>query len=329
MKRFITSLLVLVLILGLSVVGTFAAEDITKFDNIDIRFFVGGSPGDVFASRVLKGAKAAEADFGVNVKYIFSGWNVEKMVSQFRDAIAANPDGIAMMGHPGNDALMPLAERADEKGITMMYQNVDVPKVREKFGGGYVGIIDLGKQGRLIGKKAIEMFGLEKGDRAVVFGAWGQPGRYLREEGTALAFEDIGMTVQRIVAPPEAATSPELLIPKVTSALSAHPDTEIIVFPGGQNLSSAPRYMQAAGVEPGEVKCIGFDLSKAVLRAFEDGYVQLTAVQQPFLQGYLPIQSIAFTEAYRFSPIIFDTGAGFVTKENYKDVLSLVEKGIR
>ncbi len=44
-----------------------------------------------------------------------------------------------MMGHPGEEAIMPLAEAANEDGILMMYQNVDVPAVRAKFGGGYVG----------------------------------------------------------------------------------------------------------------------------------------------------------------------------------------------
>ena len=30
-----------------------------------------------------------------------------------------------MMGHSGNDALMPLAKQADAAGIIMTYQNVD------------------------------------------------------------------------------------------------------------------------------------------------------------------------------------------------------------
>ena len=34
-----------------------------------------------------------------------------------------------MMGHPGDAAIMPLAEEASKAGIKMMYQNVDVPKV--------------------------------------------------------------------------------------------------------------------------------------------------------------------------------------------------------
>ena len=46
------------------------------------------------------------------------------MTQQLREAVAAKPDGIAMMGHPGDAAIMPLAEEAAKAGIKMMYQNV-------------------------------------------------------------------------------------------------------------------------------------------------------------------------------------------------------------
>ena len=52
---------------------------------------------------------------------------LNKMTQQLREAIASQPDGIAMMGHPGDAAIMPLAEEAAAAGIKMMYQNVDVP----------------------------------------------------------------------------------------------------------------------------------------------------------------------------------------------------------
>ena len=158
-----------------------------------IRFFVGGAEGDAFASIVLRGAQAAEADLGPTVEYVFSGWDVEKMTQQLREAIAAQPDGIAMMGHPGDAAIMPLAEEAAAAGIKMMYQNVDVPTVRAKYGGGYVGA-NLGPQGRALGEEAVRQFGLGAGDAAIVFVPLGQPGRDLRELSTAQALEDAGLT---------------------------------------------------------------------------------------------------------------------------------------
>jgi len=307
-----------------------AAEQgkVREMKDITIRFFVGGDPGDAFASIVYKGALDAARDLGVKVDYVFSGWNVEKMISQLRDAIAAKPDGIAMMGHPGDDALMPLIEEAYKLGIKVMFQNVDCPKIRERFGCGYVGA-NLEKQGWDLGKKAIEMFGLKEGDKVIVLGAWGQPGRYIREEATARAFEEVGIVVERITSPPEWATAPEMAIPTLTAQLLAHPETKLICLPGGQLLAAAPMYMEALGKKPGEIKIIGFDLNPGVIEAFRKGYVQLTADQQPYLQGYLPILSLALTIAYGFSPITYDTGAGFVTEENFEEIAPLVEAGIR
>ena len=66
-----------------------------------LRFFAGGAEGDAFASIVYNGAVQAAHDLGANVEYVFSGWKAETMVQQLREAIAAKPDGIAMMGHPG------------------------------------------------------------------------------------------------------------------------------------------------------------------------------------------------------------------------------------
>lgn len=297
-----------------------------------IRFFAGGEAGDAFAAVVYKGAMdAAEMlkPYNVSVEYVFSGWEPEKMISQLREAIAAKPDAICMMGHPGDDAIMPLAEEASKAGIIMMYQNVNVPEVRKQYGGGYVGIVDLAEQGKALAQAAINTYGLKSGDRAVVFGAWGQPGRYFREEGTAVVFETAGLKVERIVAPPESAADPQLLLPLVSGQLQANPETKIIVYSGGQNLSAAKTYMEACGKKPGEVINIGFDLSPAILDGFKEGYIQLTADQQPYFQGFMPILSAYLTKKFQLAGVVFDTGAGLIDKNNFEAVSELVSNGIR
>jgi simple sugar transport system substrate-binding protein len=295
---------------------------------VRIRFFAGGNAGDLFASIVFNGAKQAETDLGPTVDYIFSGWDVSKMTDQLREAIAAQPDGIAMMGHPGDDALLPLAQQARDAGILMEYQNVDLPKVREAYGGGYIGA-NLTPQGIALGQTAVQMFNLKPGDKAIVFGAWGQPGRYFREEGTAQAFEQAGMTVDRVVSPTGAAADPNMLTPLVTAAFLRNPDSKLICYAGGQQLSSAPSYMQAIGKGPGELVNIGYDLSPAIIDAFASGWVQLTADQQPFLQGYLPILSLCLSKKFGMSPLSYDTGAGYVTPSNYQPIAELAKAGIR
>lgn len=329
LHRILAVVILLVLALAaLQPVSTARAQESKWCQGVTLRFFNGGDAGDAFASIVYKGAQQAQADLGPKVEFVFSGWKIEKMTSQLREAIAAKPDGIAMMGHPGDDAIMPLAEEAAKAGILMMYQNVDVPKVRAKFGGGYVGA-NLDPQGRALAAEALRTLKVGKGDKVIVFGAWGDPGRFIREEGTAKAFEEAGVIVERIKSPPEAAADPNLLTPILTAGFLKNPDTKLIVYSGGQTLGAAESYMKAINKKPGEVYNIGFDTSPAVIDGFKKGYIQLTSDQQPFLQGYLPIQSLCLTKKYGFAPMNVDTGAGFVDAKNYEAVADLANKGLR
>ena len=297
--------------------------------NVHLRFFAGGAEGDAFASIVYNGALQAAKDTGAQVDYVFSGWKAETMVQQLREAVAAKPDGIAMMGHPGNDAIMPLAEQASKAGIKMMYQNVPLDAVTAKFGGGYVGA-QQAAQGKALGEESVRRFGLKKGDTAIVLGPFDQqPERYVREGATADALEAAGLKVIRIPSPPEWAADPNQAIPVITAAFTANADTKAIIYPGGQLLGNAGVYMKAAGKKPGDVVNIGFDTSPQIVQGFADGWVQLTADQQPFLQGYMPILSLCQQVVYGLAPINVDTGAGFVTPDNYKAVADLAKEGLR
>jgi simple sugar transport system substrate-binding protein len=334
MSKRIFFLMVVVALVLAAVAPAASAQEPKEFppgkwcEGMTIRFFAGGEAGDAFASIVYKGALAAEADLGPKVEYVFSGWDVAKMVDQLREAIVARPNGIAMMGHPGDDAIMPLAEQAAKAGILMMYQNVDVPQVRAKYGGGYVGA-NLTPQGYALGTEAVRLLGLQKGDYAIVFGPWTQPGRYLREEGSAKALEDAGLTVERIDAPAPWAADPPLAIPSLSAAVLAHPEVKVIVWPGGQLLGATPMFMEALKKQPGEIYNVGYDTSPAVIDAFDKGYAQLTSDQQPFLQGYIPVLSLCLSWKLGLGPMNVDTGAGYVTADNYKTVADWATKGYR
>ena len=296
--------------------------------DVHIRFFVGGAEGDAFGTIVYNGAKQAANDTGAQVEYIFSGWAVEKMVQQLREAVASKPDGIAMMGHPGDDAIMPLAEQASKDGIKMMYQNVPVPKVVAAFGGGYVGA-QLDPQGHALGVEAVRASGLKSGDTAIMLGPFANENRGVRERATVTALEEAGLKVVKIDSPPEWAADPNLALPAITAALVANPDTKMVGYPGGQMLGNVPAYMQAAGKKAGDIYNFGFDTSPQIVEGFKGGWVQLTADQQPFLQGYLPIVSLCQQVVYGLAPLNVDTGAGFVTPQNYEIVAKLATEALR
>jgi simple sugar transport system substrate-binding protein len=318
---------------GATFIGAAAAADAQALrdkwcSNVHLRFFVGGAEGDAFGTIVYNGARQAAHDLGAQVDYVFSGWQNAQMTQQLREAVAAHPDGIAMMGHPGEAAILPLAEEAAKQGIKMMYQNVPVPAAVDKVGGGYIGA-QQAPQGHALGVEMVRRFGLKSGDLAIVILASNDVIRNAREEGTAKALEESGVKVVRLASDPTWAADPNLAIPVVTAALQANPTAKAIVYPGGQQLGNAATYMKAAGKKPGEVINVGFDTSPQIVEAFKDGWVQLTADQQPFQQGYLPILSLCEQIVYGLAPINVDTGAGFVTPENYKAVADLATEGLR
>ena len=72
--------------------------------SVHIVFFPGGPQGGVFAVNVYNGAVQAQNDLGPKVDYVWSNWDPQTMITQFRTSAATKPDGIAVMGHPGDEA---------------------------------------------------------------------------------------------------------------------------------------------------------------------------------------------------------------------------------
>lgn len=295
-----------------------------------IRVFSGGPAGGAFNSIIDRGAMQAAEDTGANVQIVYSEWDFDKMVQQLREAISQAPDGIAMMGHPGDDAIMPLAEQAAEAGIPIMYMNVDVPEVRARFGSGYVGAT-LYEQGVNLGNETLRLAGdaLQPGQTAIVMSRWESENRAQRELGLVDVLEDFGMNVIKLQEAEGASADQMLQLPVLTATLLSNPDTTLIGYPGGPWLSAAPVFMEAVGKGPDDIMAVGFDLGQGVMRAFDGGYVMVTSDQQPYQQGYLPVLSLCQQLVYKLGPLNVDTGAGFVTSENYQDVVALAEQGIR
>ena len=200
----------------------------------DIVVFSGGPAGGTFNSIIDKGANQAAIDTGANVQIVYSDWNFEQMVTQFRDMIGQTPEGIAMMGHPGDSALMPLAAEADAAGIKVMYMNVDVPEVRARFGSGFVGA-SLYDQGRALAAETIRLAAdqLSPGDTAIVMSRWEAGNRAQRELGLADALEEWGMEVIKLQEADGASADQMLQLPVLTSAVLTNPGTKLIGYPGG------------------------------------------------------------------------------------------------
>jgi simple sugar transport system substrate-binding protein len=299
--------------------------------NVRIVFFPGGPQGGVFAVNVYNGAKQAEADLGCKVDYVWSDWDPQKMIQQFREVVATRPDGIAVMGHPGDEAFDPLIEDAEAKGIIVTSQNTELPKMEAKYAGGGFGYVGAENYpaGHALGVEAVKRFALKKGDRAMVWGLLSQPTRGLRTKGVIDALKEAGLTVDYVEIDAATNKDPPAGIPTFAGYVSSHPDVKLVVTDHGGLTATAETYARAAGKKPGEVKIAGFDLSPATIAAIRGGWTTLVIDQQPWLQGYLPILQVCLAKVYGFSGLHINTGAGFVDKNNVEMIAPLAEKNIR
>lgn len=79
----------------------------------------------------------------------------------------------------------------------------------------------------------------------------------------------------------------------------------------------------------GKVLLGGFDLIPPVIAGIEDGYINATVDQQPFLQGYLPVIQAHLMKKYNMGPWDVNTGRALVTIDNVDGVAELAKQGIR
>jgi simple sugar transport system substrate-binding protein len=299
--------------------------------DVRIVFFPGGPAGGVFANNVYNGARQAEADLGPRVEYVFSDWDPERMISQFREAVATQPDGIAIMGHPGENAFEALVDDAFARGIQVTSQNTTLDRIQARYQGegfGYVGQ-DLYGSGHALGVEAVSRFNLQAGERAMVWGLLSQPTRGLRTQGVIDALEEAGMVVDYIEIDAATNADPPAGSPTFAGYVSSHPDVKLVVTDHGGLTATMETYFRAAGKGPDDIIGIGFDLSPATVEAIRGGWTKLVIDQQPWLQGYLPILQICLTQVYGFAGLHIDTGAGFATQENIEFLAPLAEREIR
>ncbi|RCW55413.1 substrate-binding domain-containing protein [Halanaerobium sp. ST460_2HS_T2] len=302
-------------------------------DPVEIYFFPGGSPGGTFATVVYNGAVKAAEILGdrVNVHYMWSEWSPQMMVSQFQQAVAANPDGIAVMGHPGDDAYEPFVEEARKKGIIVTSQNTTLPRLEERYkadGFGYVGQ-ELYPSGQLLGNGCVNRFELGEGDKALVWGLKSRPTRGQRTQGVIDALEEAGVEVDYMEISAEVDKDASNGIPVITGYLQSNPDCDLVVTDHGNLTASMQSYLEAADFGPDEIYGAGFDLSPATADAIRSGYTDLVLDQQPYLQGFLPVMQIYLTKRFQFSGLHIDTGAGLIHEGNIEMIAPLAEEGIR
>jgi simple sugar transport system substrate-binding protein len=319
------------IILALVVFGAlFAAQAWAQEKQLVIYMQCGGTQGDGTTLARTNGARAAAAANNVKLIEQYSKWDQQAMIDQFKQALAAKPDGIAIMGHPGEAAFAALVDQAEAQGIVVTSGNNPLPNLEAKYqpkGFGYAGA-DL-YQGGAVTAQAMLRAGLKAGDKALVYDIWHEELRSRSCQGIYDTLTKAGLVVDKLDVSQAVNSDVSLAIPILTAYLQAHPDLKAIGTQHGNITAVLPKVLQAAGKKPGDIICGGIDLSPATVAAIQGGWISASFDQVLYLQGYLPVLQIVLTKRYQIPGLHIDTGVGTVTPQNIGSIKALIDQGIR
>lgn len=277
-----------------------------------------GSTGDSFWNVVRNGAVQAGKDLGVEVTY----HSTDKIdfVDQarlIRGALARKPDALVVTDHEPK-VLNPAIEQAVKAGIPVIITNAGRDEARKVGAMAYVGQDEF-QVGQLAGERLKEaglksLFCINQSVGAVNLDqrcdglrkGFGGPVK-------VLGVDDADRTASRN---------------RIQAALrSANVDGMLAL--GQTSAEPALQALQEAG-KAQQVKLATIDLSPTILTALKDGKMLFASDQQQYLQGYLPVQTLALYLRYGLRPQgDVSTGPSYVTQQTAQQVIDLTKKGIR
>jgi simple sugar transport system substrate-binding protein len=315
---------------GAAGISPATAQDAAPGEGLVMYMQMGGNPGDGATLARQTGAAEAARALGVQLNEQFSAWAPETMINHFKEAVAAQPDCIEIMGHPGSAAFRDLVAQAVDQGIVVTIGNSPMTDLQEEFGAqgtGYAGV-DLYEGGKLTAEHMIAQ-GLNDGDQAMVYGVFSQAERGQSEKGLADTLEAAGLTVDRLEITQEANSDASLAVPILAAYVAAHPDLKAIGTQHGGITGILAETLQKAGKQPGEIIVGGIDLGPATIDGLQSGYISATLDQLLYLQGFMPVLQCVLTAKYKMPGLSLNTGAGTVTPETIDDLVDLIDAGIR
>ena len=278
-----------------------------------------GQASDPFWSIVKNGAMQAAKDTNVKVEYrapeTFDMVAMSKLIDA---AVNQKPAGL-VISNPDPDALGAAIKRAVAAGIPVVSMNSGIAAA-EKLGIAFhVGQEEV-SAGRAVGAE-LKKRGATKA--ICVNQEVGNAGLDQRCKGVSEGF-GAGVSVLPTSADPAEIEA------KIRAALSSDKDINAVVSLSAPLVGErAVAAVQGLGLG-GKVKVASFDLSANYLKAVAEGKAEFAVDQQPFLQGYIPVSSLALKARYGTLPAgNVPSGPSFVTKQTAAQVIDLSAKGIR
>ena len=266
---------------------------------------------DSFWCTVEAGIYRAGDDMNVNVTVLGPDeFDLEKVAQLIDQAVAAQPDGIALTVTDADLFREPI-QRALDAGIPVVAYNAgqgpledSIPYLtylgQDEYAGGYLGGLKLAAEGGTKGvciNQQVGHTGLDRRCSGFV---------------DALAEKDIPAEVLGIGDDP--AESQTI----IDDYYTANSDTDIFLTLGPNGANPFYAFMDAAGLGAGDITHGTFDLSEEIKARITDGSTMFGIDQQPFLQGYGAVQMLVMVGRYGILPAlpVTATGPGFVDASN-------------
>jgi len=286
---------------------------------------------DPFWAVVQKGMMDAAKELGCKADIDLVGGDVALMQKRFQEAVAMQPDGIALVIND-DKAYDKAVAAAVEQGVNVIgINNDDTEGAAGNARLCYIGQNER-RAGYVVARRLFEV-GQEKGwdlTNVKLAAAVEVPGAnygVVRSAGIKDAMAEFGIQsgLEIIDAGGLEMTTVES---RETAYLNANPDTKFLFGLGGICTDRLTSSLKNAGKEPGEVLAGGFDVAPGTIEGLKSGYVQASVDQQQYLQGYFAIYTLYLMKEYGFAPQI-DTGGYLVDKNNIELIEELSPMKIR
>jgi simple sugar transport system substrate-binding protein len=272
---------------------------------------------DPFWAVVQQGMRDAVDLYGCGADIDLAGGDLANQQKKFEEAVAANPDGIALVINDDTAWDKPV-EDALAAGIPVIGINND----DTEGSAGNKRLCYIGQSERRAGYMvarhlfaAAQADGVDLANAHVAMFAEVPGAAYatVRSAGVQDAMAEFGITSFELgdAGGLEMTTVEQ----RQTAYLVAHPETTFFMGAGGICTDRVTSSLKAAGKAPGEVYGGGFDAAPGTVEGLNEGYVLASIDQQQYLQGYLAIATLVLFNMYGLTPNI-DTGGYLITKDN-------------
>ncbi|MBT0565684.1 substrate-binding domain-containing protein [Williamsia sp. CHRR-6] len=308
--------------------GKKATQSQATGKNYTIAMVTHGAPGDTFWDLIRKGAQAAAAKDNITLKYSSKNSGPDQ-ATLVQSAIDSKVDGLAVTMSFA-DAIAPTITSAVKAGIPTVVFNGGINAWKPTGALAY-----FGQDEKISGKAAGERLASEGAKKVICI---------VHEQGS-VALEDRcagvrdGLLAGSGSTPAAPGAGVENLnvagtdIPSVESAITAKlqqdPSIDHIIALGAPFALTAVKSVSAAG---SKAKVATFDTNSELVGAIENGSVEWAIDQQPYLQGYLAVDSLWLYLTNRNTmgggqPSL--TGPSFIDKSNIAAIAEYAKRGTR